>query len=128
MKVLGIPFIWNEYLNFKGLDINIILKNTFEDNKGFDLVGGVKLVGGENKGISITGLYNSFGEVNEWSISYATLRNTIKEFGEDAFYLQIGLTNRAGNIYFPIINVGGIRNIPKLIKKSFKRKTIESKT
>lgn len=105
----------------KGVDLIGGFKNVGKNNNGVDLVGGVKVVGGNNTGISLTGLYNYFEEVNDWSISYGILGNTINEVGEDSFYLQLGLFNKAGSKYFPFIQVGGIKNIPSIIKKNLEK-------
>ena len=127
MKKIRIPFIYSVYKKFSGADVNVIYKEIDEDNNGFDITGLVKNVEEDNKGLSITGLDNHFKKVKQYSVSYATLGNTIKEIGENAFYLQIGLVNKAGDKYCPFINVGGIKNIPKLIGKSFKRKKNKNK-
>lgn len=104
----------------KGVDVIGGMKYVKEDNKGADLTGIVKIVEGENKGLSITGIYNQFGKVNDWNISYATFGNVIKEVGPNAFYLQLGLFNKAGDTYCPIINIGGMKNLLRKLKKENK--------
>ena len=106
----------------KGVDIIGLCKGVEGDNKGVDIVGVYKAVEGDNKGLSLTGGFNYFKEVNDFSVSYATIGNVIKEVGENVFYLQVGLWNKAGDSYCPIINIGGIKNIPKIIKENFKIK------
>ena len=54
-------------------------------------------------------------------LAAVNLMVTINKVGEDAFYLQLGLLNKAGNRYFPFINIGGIKNIPSIIKESLEK-------
>ncbi|MEK6823927.1 MAG: hypothetical protein AABY06_02725, partial [Nanoarchaeota archaeon] len=58
---IKIPFIWSEYKNFSGADINIFSKEVNGDSKGFDVTGIVKVVEGDSKGFDVTGIYK---EVN----------------------------------------------------------------
>ena len=106
----------------QGVDITGLVKRVDGSNKGADITAGIKVVGGDNKGLSITGLYNQFEKINDWSIAYATLGNNVKKVGENAFYFHVGLINRTGNSYSPLINVGGVKNIPRLMKNVFKKK------
>jgi len=143
----GIPFIFSIYSeNFKGIDFNILFKYVKKDSNGLNFTGLANFIDGTNKGINfagiendikgdsegvnLAGIYNQCGNVNKWSISYATLGNVIENVNKDAFYLQIGLYNRAGNRSCPILNMGGIKNLPKLIKNPFskKSKNLEQKT
>jgi len=101
----------------KGMDVTGLVKIVAGNNQGVDLTGVTKVVKGANEGLSLTGGFNYFRETNDWSVSYATFGNVIKEVGPDAFYLQLGLFNRAGDHYSPLINIGGVKNLLKRLKK-----------
>ncbi len=109
----------------KGADITGLVKYVGGDSKGADITGFVKIAGGDSKGISIAGGFNYSEGVKDFLIQYGTLGNIVKEINPDNdFVLQVGLFNRIGNKYCPIINVQGMKNIPKLIKKGFGKKNI----
>jgi len=99
------------------------------DMKGINIAGVANVSDGNMKGISLAGWLNYAEEVKDWLISYGTLGNVVDEKRKNSFGLQIGLYNRVGEQYCPIVNVWGIKNIPRLIKKSFRsnKKSLESK-
>lgn len=139
MKRKGIPLLWGHYVkkksaekevvtgfepnifykevdgNSKGFDITGLIKYVGGDSKGFDITGGMKYVKGDSKGISITGIYNYSEGVCDWLVQYGTVANIVEEVDDDDFVLQVGLGNKAGNQYCPIINVKGIKNLPRIL-------------
>ena len=135
INLVKIPFIFSEYENFQGMDVNLIYKGVKRDSNGVNLTGFVKEVKGNSEGFDVTGVYNRVegiskgvsltgfvnysGEVDDFLIQYATLKNEVKEVSEYAFVLQIGLWNKLGERYWPIINIHGIKKISKLVKETF---------
>jgi hypothetical protein len=123
--------------NSYGMDITGILKYVEGDSKGFDITGGAKYIegdwkgfditgvcktiDGESHGVNITGGVNYSGNVSKFLIEYGTLANIVSEAGKDAFVLQIGLWNKIGNQYCPVINVKGIKNLSHMFKRLWNR-------
>jgi hypothetical protein len=138
----GIPFLWRRYslenakedAVVKGLELNVFYKQTSHigsrgvditggfrdiagDSKGVDITGLFNLVGGKSNGLDVAGVYNFSGDVKNWLIQYGTLVNIVDNLNDDSFVLQVGLWNRIGNQYCPIINVKGIKNIPRVFNR-----------
>lgn len=122
-KTKGIPFIWRKYEKFEGADANIIFKDVKGDSKGVDITGGVKYVDGDSKGVSLTSGLNIFNKVSDWAVMYGTLGNRVKEVVPDeSFVVQFGLFNRAGDRYCPLVNVYGLKNLVKKLKRKGEKK------
>lgn len=115
----------------KGVNVTGGAKIVDEDSEGVDITGLVRFINGNSKGINITGLlnyvdekskginitggYNYSKKVEDFLIEYGTLGNRVDEFKGDEFVLQIGLWNKIGNQYSPIINVRGIKNLSRVL-------------
>ncbi len=120
--------------NGSGGDMKGVNIGAYNESKG-DMKGvNIGVLGnvseGDMKGISLAGGLNYAGKVNDYLISYGTLGNVVEEKSKDSFGLQLGLYNKVGDQYSPIVNIWGVKNIPKLIKKSFnkgKNKNLEDK-
>ncbi len=122
----------SEGANFSGL-INLIRKNSKginvsagvnylgKDSKGANISGLTNIIEGYSRGANVSGLFNYTGKADDLLIQYATLKNTIAEVPENAFVLQVGLYNKIGGKFFPIIQLYGIKNLPKKIKNIFSK-------
>ena len=131
MKGISIGGLINSSgMDMKGVNIAGLSNVSEEDMKGVNISGLGNGSDGDMKGVSLAGGLNYANKVNDYLISYGTLGNVVNEKGKDSFGLQVGLYNKAGEQYCPIVNVWGVKNIPKLIKKSFnksKNKSLEDK-
>ncbi len=103
----------------EGMDIGLV-KIVEGDAIGFDISGVTKIVKGCSKGVSLTGVYNYSWGVEDFLIQYGTLGNYIEKKDDKSFGLQVGLYNRIGDQTCPLINVWGLKNIPKYLKNKKK--------
>ena len=126
-KYIKIPFIWSEYETFSGADFNLLYKNVEGDSKGANIAGFGNEINGDSKGANIAGIVNYSKGVKDFLFQYAVLGNVVKEENKDAFVMQLGLYNEIGDNCFPFIKIYGLKNIPKLIKKAFGKKSIDGK-
>ena len=109
--------------NSSGVDLTLLGKIVGEESRGFDITGIIKYTMEKSKGVNLTGGFNYSKGVEDFLIQYGTFGNYVKEKNEDAFILNLGLWNRIGEDYFcPLVQVYGIKNIPKLVKKAFSKK------
>ncbi|MFH1915835.1 MAG: hypothetical protein ABIJ21_01090 [Nanoarchaeota archaeon] len=73
--------------------------------------GGLQVAGGINYSHEV-GCYHG-----KYLIQASILGNWVKEVSSDATVIQIGLYNRAGDRFCPVVNVKGIRNLFRRKKK-----------
>ena len=100
----------------KGVNIAGLVNN-LENSKGVNIAGGVNYNKGRSEGINSSGVGNYSSKVYDFLIQYGTIGNIVKECSRRAFILQIGLFNRIEDQYCPIVNIKGLKNLLKQIKK-----------
>ncbi len=140
----SIPFLWTNYSgnnsghdfnlfgkyvsgDSKGININGIGQKIKGDSKAIDFSGIFNIIGRDAEGIYLAGIGNDFTRSRNFLIQCSILGNKLGyTHSEEDFVFQVGLSNRIGNQTGYLINIHGLKNIGKAIKKNFfKNKNLE---
>jgi len=116
-KGVNIAGLVNNLENSKGVNIAGGVNYNKGNSKGVNIAGGVNYNKGRSEGINSSGVGNYSSKVYDFLIQYGTIGNIVKECSRRAFILQIGLFNRIEDQYCPIVNIKGLKNLLKQIKK-----------
>ncbi|MFC1710789.1 hypothetical protein ACFLZJ_01375 [Nanoarchaeota archaeon] len=112
-KGLSVAGLFNGYTK-ENISDKILNNKKPRSRIGIDISLLGNYISGPSKGLSISGGYNHAGVSNRYLIQASLFGNNISSVNTEDFVLQIGLYNKAGNHLSPLINVTGLRNLPRL--------------
>jgi hypothetical protein len=120
MNKKNIPFIKREFENLEetieGFYPSLLSNVIYGNFKGVSVATDGNLTCGNSKGMNVAVGINCSGEVDDYLIQFGAV-NIVDEVNEDAFVFQLGIYNRAGDKITPIINVKGLGNLSKKLKR-----------
>ncbi len=97
----------------KGLRISGIDNYTYNHSSGVEVsgVGSFSEKDSDQNGLFVGGVANYAGRTSKGIVQMSLFGNKVESVENDAFVLQIGLYNVAGNQVCPIVNVRGLRKL-----------------